>query len=76
MQMRKGTRVAPRSAAPVANTIKSLDSDAHTVTLESGKVWHCATTVDLAKFKAGDVVTMTFADKNGTAECAAMSCAA
>lgn len=70
MEMRKGAQVAP-----TAVTIKSLDSAAHTVTLETGKVCHCATTVDLAKFKAGDKVTMTFADKNGKSECAKMTCA-
>lgn len=76
MEMRKGTPVAPRTAAPVANTIKSLDSAAHTVTLDTGKVCHCATTVDLAKFKAGDKVNMAFADKNGKSECCGVTHAA
>lgn len=76
MEMRKGALIAPRTAAPVANTIKSLDTAAHMVTLDSGKVCHCANTIDLAKFKAGDKVNMTFADKNGKSECAAMTRAA
>lgn len=76
MEMKKGAPVAPHSSAPAASTIKSLDATAHTVTLDTGKVCHCATTVDLAKFKAGDKVNMAFADKNGKSECCSVTRAA
>lgn len=74
MEMRKSAQAA--TATPTAGTIKSLDSAAHTVTLDTGKVCHCATTVDLAKFKAGDKVNMAFADRNGKPECCEMTRAA
>jgi len=73
VEMKKAAPAAPHTAAPSVNTIKSLDSVAHTVTLDSGRVCHCATTVDLAKFKAGDKVAMTFADWNGKSECSEMT---
>ena len=76
MEMKRGARMAPPAAALAASTIKSLDSAAHTVTLDTGKVCHCDKTVDLAKFKAGDKVRMTFAEKNGKSECCAMTRAA
>lgn len=74
MQMRKGAQAA--AAPPTAGTIKSLDSAAHTVTLDTGKVCHCATNVDLTKFKSGDMVKMAFADNNGISECCEMTRAA
>lgn len=74
MEMRKAAHVA--AVAPTVGTIKSLDSGAHTVTLDTGKVCHCETTVDLAKFKSGDKVNMTFADRDGKSECCAMTRAA
>lgn len=72
MEMKKTAAVAP----PAANTIESLNSAAHTVTLEGGKVCHCASTVDLAKFKVGDKILMAFAEKNGKSECCSMNHAA
>ncbi len=74
MEMRKGAQLAP--AKPTLGTIKSIDSAAHTVVLDSGKTCHCATTVDLAKFKAGDKVSMTFAESLGIPECTTMTRAA
>ena len=54
----------------------SLDAAAHSVTLDSGKICQCGTTVDLGAFKTGDKVSMSFADKNGTSECCEMHIAA
>ncbi len=69
-------RPAPDARPKTLGTIKSLDAAAHSVTLDSGKICQCGTTVDLGAFKSGDKVSMSFADKNGTSECCEMHIAA
>lgn len=76
MEMKRGRPATPQANEPTTGTIKSLDAGAHTVTLETGTVCHCENNVDLTRFKSGDKVNMTFAEKNGKSECCEMTRAA
>lgn len=76
MEMTTKPSTQPNATNPTKGTIKSIDTAAHTVTLDSGKVCNCTHAVDLAKFKSGDKVDMTFVEKNGKSVCCAMTAAA
>lgn len=52
-------------AADTSGTIKSMDTAAHTITLEDGKVYHLAPGTDMSHFKQGEKVQVTFDAKNG-----------
>lgn len=73
MEMNKTNQTVPSNTVV---TIKSLDAEAHTVTLDTGKVCKCGSAVDLGLFKSGDKVLMTFDDSNGKSECCEMKIAA
>ncbi len=77
MEMRRGVSFAARgNLAVTAGTIKSLNESERTVTLDTGKVCHCDHSIDLAGFRPGDKVDMTFVEASGKSTCCAMSRAA
>ena len=53
------------SAAEITDKIKSMDAEAHTVTLDDGKVYTFAQDYDLSKLKTGDEVDITFETNDG-----------
>lgn len=57
--------VQPARAAKVSGTIKSTDSKARTVTLETGRIYHSEARLDLSRFKSGDKVNVTYTETDG-----------
>ncbi|MDP3862847.1 hypothetical protein [Phaeovulum sp.] len=73
MNMNKARKPASNLPVAAGEVIKSLDSAAQTVTLASGRVCRCKTSVQLSQFKPGDTVRLTFVESNGETLCSEMA---
>ena len=52
-------------AADIAGTIKSINANAHEITLDNGKTYTVDQSVKLTDFKAGDKVMVSAEEQNG-----------
>ncbi|HWK64914.1 MAG TPA: DUF1344 domain-containing protein [Rhizobiaceae bacterium] len=52
-------------AAQATGSIKSMDSKAHTLTLDNGTVYQLPSKQDMSKMKAGEKVKITYQSKGG-----------
>ena len=57
----------PKATTPskISGVIRSTDSVAQTVTLETGRIYHSEAKLDLTKLASGDKVTVTFTEADG-----------
>lgn len=53
------------SGGKTSGRIRSTDAVARTVTLETGRIYHSETRLDLSNFKSGDHVNVTFTEACG-----------
>ena len=57
--------VKPEKTTNVSGTIKSTDAKAQTVTLETGRIYHSESKLDLSGLKSGDKVKVTYTEADG-----------
>ena len=62
-------------AAEASGTIKTLDVATHTVTLSNGSSYMAPKTVDLAKFKVGEKVSVNYTKSNNKMDITSMKAA-
>ena len=67
------TAVSVASAATMRGTIKSIDTQKDTVTLQNGKTYPVPAVADLSTFKPGDKVKLTYSRSKGKIEISAIS---